>query len=158
MGFSLLVYGMMLFQTPGQQQTPPQQPAAQQDQEPKRNGIVLRLEESIKGKENLPAEQVWKNIKLFKGEPAIKVLRVMEYAFGPGLGVRCNYCHEPGKWEEDSKDHKEIARQMWAMQSELSRTIKKITGKEDAAVNCTTCHRGDTKPALNLTPRQRSEG
>ncbi|MCI0707071.1 MAG: c-type cytochrome [Ignavibacteriae bacterium] len=146
----LLLVGLTIFQTDGQQQNPPQQP--------ERNRIVLAIEESIKGKENLPAEEVFKNIQMFKGMPAKRVLAVMEYGFSPALGVKCNYCHEPGKWESDSNKHKDVARKMMAMSQELSAKVREITGENDAAVNCTTCHRGDTKPALNLSPRQRSGG
>jgi len=115
-----------------------------------RNKNIVALEESIKGKENEPAETVFKNIELFKGQPAMRVLRVMEVAFTPALGVGCDHCHEVGKWESDEKRPKQVARKMWGMQRELSQTLKSITAKDDAAVNCTTCHRGDTKPALNL--------
>ena len=124
---------------------PTQDPAPRE-----RNKNIVALEESIKGKENEPAEQVWKNIELFKGQPASRVLRVMEFAFTPALGVSCDHCHEPGRWESDEKKPKLTARKMWAMQRELSQKLKTITGKENAAVNCTTCHRGDLTPALNL--------
>ena len=149
MVFTLLLFGLIL-QTGTQQQTPAQQP--------ERNSLALKLEESIKGKENLPAEEVWKNIKIFNGRPAIQVLRIMELAYTPGLGVKCSYCHNTEKWESDEKKPKEIARQMSLMLRELNPKLQTITGKDDATVNCTTCHRGDTKPALNLSPRQRTGG
>jgi hypothetical protein len=149
MGVSLVMLAMIMFQGAGQQQNPPQQPD--------RNRAAMAIEESIKGKENMPAEEVFKNIQVFKGRPAIQVLRIMEYGFSPALGVRCNHCHEPGKWDSDAKEQKQVAREMSKMSTALNEQLKKITGKDDAAVNCTTCHRGDTKPALNL-PSQRRGG
>ena len=122
----------------------------QSQQQPERNKRIIALEEAIKGKEQLPAEQVFKNIELFKGMPAGRVLRIMETAFSPALGVTCDFCHVEGKWESDDKDKKTIARKMWRMQRELSEQIREIVDRENAAVNCTTCHRGMTKPALEL--------
>ena len=147
MAISIILFALLLTSFAQQPQNPAQR---------ERNKNIVALEESIKGKENEPAEQVWKNIELFKGQPASRVLRVMEFAFIPALGVGCDHCHEPGKWESDEKKPKLTARKMWAMQRELSQQLKTITGKDDAAVNCTTCHRGDTKPALNLSPRRQT--
>ena len=67
--------------------------------------------------------------------------------------MSCTHCHIPGAWEKEDKPQKEIAREM----SKLSKTINdellpKIANleSEKPAVNCTTCHRGEIKPALNL--------
>ncbi len=141
MGISLLLFASLL--SFSHLQNPPQR---------EQNKNIVVLEESIKGEEDEPAEQVWKNIELFKGQPASRVLRVMEFAFTPALGVGCDQCHEPGKCESDDKKPKQTARKMWAMLRDLSQQLKTITGKENASVNCTACHRGDTTPALNLTP------
>ena len=122
----------------------------QNTQQPERNKHIVALEEAIKGKEQMPAEQVFQNIELFKGMPAGRVLRIMEMAFSPALGVTCDFCHVEGKWESDDKDKKTIARKMWRMQRELSELIREIVDRENAAVNCTTCHRGMTKPALEM--------
>ncbi|HEY4613345.1 MAG TPA: photosynthetic reaction center cytochrome c subunit family protein [Bacteroidota bacterium] len=132
-------------------------PAQNTPQQPERDKNLVALEQAIKGKENLPAEQVFKNIELFKGMPAVRVLRVMEFAFTTALGVNCTHCHVEQQWESDEKRPKQVARKMWTMQRELTQQLKTITEKNDAVVNCTTCHRGDTKPALNL-PLQRKTG
>lgn len=124
------------------------QPSAQQQQPRERNKFLVDLEKEIAGKENLPAEQVFKNMEIFKGQPASRVLRVMEFAFAPGLGVECNHCHVEGKWESDEKEPKAKARGMWKMQPEVNKLVKGIAG-EKAAVNCYTCHRGEETPALN---------
>ena len=119
-------------------------------QQATRNKNIAALEETIKGKESLPAEQVFKNIQVMKGMPAQRVLRVMEFAFTPALGVECEHCHNESKWESDEKEEKGIARKMWGMQGEITEKVRGIVNKEGAAVNCTTCHRGDVHPALNL--------
>ena len=125
-------------------------------QQAARNKNIVALEEAIKGKESLPAEQVFKNIQVLKGMPAQRVLRVMEFAFSPALGVDCEHCHNTSKWESDEKPEKETARKMWKMQGEITEQVRGIVDKESAAVNCTTCHRGDVHPALNLPGERRN--
>ena len=109
------------------------------------NPIIARIREEIAGKENLPAEQVFENIQIMKGMPAGRVLAVMEHGFTPGLGVRCSFCHEPGNWASDAKDHKRIARDMWTMSMDVNKRITEITG-EPSKVNCSTCHQGKPHP------------
>ena len=123
-----------------------------------RNKNIVALEAAIKGKESMPSEQVFKNVQTLKGMPAGRLLRVMEFAFTPALGVECEHCHNESKWESDEKPEKDIARKMWKMQLEVSEQVKGIVNKENAAVNCTTCHRGDVHPALNLPGERRSRG
>jgi len=111
------------------------------------------LRKSIAGKEQAPAETVFKNIQLFKGMPAGRVLRIMELGYARSLGVNCTHCHAPGAWEKDDKPTKQIAREMAAMVGAINNQhLKQIKNlkSESPMVNCTTCHRGQTKPALNL--------
>jgi Photosynthetic reaction centre cytochrome C subunit len=96
---------------------------------------LAKLREQIKGRENEPAAAVFKNI-----------------------GVDCTHCHVPEKWEADEKPEKQISRDMSAMvfriNGELLKGIKNLKGP-NPIINCTTCHRGSTKPALDL-PRMKS--
>ena len=114
---------------------------------------LAKLRESIAGKENEPAEKVFKNIQLLKGIPAGRLLRIMELGYSRSLGVTCTHCHVPGEWEKDDKPTKQIARDMAAMSAAINNQhLKQIKNlkSENPVVNCTTCHRGQTKPALNL--------
>jgi len=119
---------------------------------------LAKLREQIKGKEREPAETVFKNIQLpmFKGSPAARVLAVMEMGFARSLGVNCTHCHVPEKWESEDKPQKQIARDMSAMvgriNGELLKSVKNLKS-EQPAINCTTCHRGEIKPAQNMPPR-----
>jgi hypothetical protein len=124
-------------------------PRAQEPQDPpQKNPMIARLEEQIAGKEQLPAEEVWKNIQIFKGRPAIAVLRVMEQAFVANLGVNCNYCHVPRQWELDDKNPKKVARQMWVMRAKWQEEARTASGNPEAVVTCYTCHKGKPKPAF----------
>lgn len=118
------------------------------------------LRKAIAGQENKPAGEVFKNIQMLKAMPAGQLLRVMELGYAKSLGVNCTHCHVAGAWEKEDKPTKQIARDMSAMvgviNNELLKKIKNLKGP-DPVINCTTCHRGQTKPALNLpetSPKQ----
>lgn len=114
---------------------------------------VAELREKIKGRENVSADSVFENIKLFKGVPAGRLLAIMEMGFSRSLGVRCEHCHVAGKWASEDKKQKQIARDMAAMSRTINDSLlAKIPnlGGPHPTVNCTTCHRGQVKPALNL--------
>ena len=113
-----------------------------------RDQTILALEKQIAGREQEPAEQVFKNIQTFKGRPAITVLRVMEQAFIANLGVKCTHCHVEDKWDAEDKKEKQIARDMWTLRADVQAQVRKITGKADAVVTCYTCHKGQAKPAF----------
>ncbi len=117
---------------------------------------LAKLREQIKGKENDPAPTVFKNIQTMKNTPAGRLLSVMEMGFARSLGVDCTHCHVPDKWEIEDKPQKQIARDMSNMVSTINRDLlKNIKNLKNASpiVNCTTCHRGEVKPALNLPAR-----
>lgn len=114
---------------------------------------LAKLREQIKGREQEPAEAVFKNIQSLKGVPAGRLLAIMEFGYARSLGVNCTHCHVPGKWETEEKSQKQVAREMSAMvgkiNGELLKGIKNLKS-ENPVINCTTCHRGQVKPALNL--------
>ena len=115
---------------------------------------IAKLREQIKGKEQQPSTEVFKNIQtpFIKSIPAGRVLAVMEIAYSRSLGVDCRHCHFVDKWESDENPKKQIARDMAAMMAringELLKNIKNLS--QNPTINCTTCHRGQVKPALNL--------
>lgn len=111
------------------------------------------LRKAIAGQENKPAGEVFKNIKMLGAMPAGRLLRVMELGYAKSLGVDCTHCHVAGQWEKEDKPTKQVARDMAAMvtniNKELLPKIKNLKSSEPV-INCTTCHRDQTKPALNL--------
>ena len=114
---------------------------------------LIELRELIKGDEDLPSSEVYNNIQNLKGVPAGRLLRIMEFGYSRSLGVTCTHCHDPKDWSSDEKKEKIITREMANMTAEINtELLSKIKSLSDrrVAVNCTTCHRGDTKPALNM--------
>ncbi|MBW8877927.1 MAG: c-type cytochrome [Acidobacteria bacterium] len=122
---------------------------------------VAELHKAIAGKENEPSEKVFKNIKNFTGVPAGRLVAAMEKGFSPALGVSCTHCHDVEHWESDAKDEKQAARGMMKMVVDINeKYLKGMPGlmSDKPIVNCTTCHRGQVKPALNLDEKGRTGG
>ena len=118
-----------------------------------RDRYVAEVRQQIAGKETLPSSQVFTNIKMLKDVPAGRLLAIMNVGYGKSLGVSCTHCHVAGQWDKDDKTQKQTARDMSAMAArindELLKNIPNLKGP-NAVVNCTTCHRGQVKPALNI--------
>ncbi len=130
-------------QQPGPPASPPFDQAA----------AVAQVKSAIAGKEEMPAVEVFKNIQQYKGATAGRLLRIMEFGFSRSLGVDCTHCHVPGQWELEDKVTKQIARDMSVMVGKINNEhLKKIPNLKSTnpSVNCTTCHRGQTRPALEL--------
>ena len=90
---------------------------------------------------------------MLKAMPAARLLKVMELGYSKSLGVNCTHCHVVDQWEKDDKSTKQITREMMKMvggiNNEYLKNIKNLKS-ENPMINCTTCHRGQTKPALNM--------
>jgi hypothetical protein len=116
--------------------------------------IARAVSERIAGRENEPAEQVFKNIQSLKGMPAGRLVRVMNMGYSRALGVSCLHCHFGQDYSSDEKRQKRAAREMMAvnkMINERLRSLQNLEGKpEEKFVNCTTCHRGQTDPNAGL--------
>ena len=146
---SLLMIGLA---APSAVSQPPADPAAAAKSD---SELIAELRKQIQGREKEPAETVFKNIQILKGRPAGSVLAVMDLGFRTSLGVRCMHCHDTQNFASDDKSEKRITREMSNMVRDINeKYLKSIQGlkSERPVVNCTTCHRGQVKPALNLEP------
>ena len=113
---------------------------------------VALLMGTIKGKERMRSDSVFKNVKVLK-MPAARLLKVMEIGYSKSLGVSCGHCHNTNDFASEEKNAKDITRQMMQMNARIyNELLKNVTGLENKSpvVNCTTCHRGELKPALDL--------
>jgi hypothetical protein len=118
---------------------------------------VAELSKQIAGKEDQPAEVVFKNIKVLTGVSAGNLLKIMQMGYDRALGTSCAHCHVPGQWDKDDKKPKQIARDMAKMsQTIIFDLLRNIDGIKDRQprVTCATCHRGQLKPALDLDSEQ----
>ena len=133
---------------PGERPSGPRPVLNQDSLAAERDSMTKEVLQHIAGRENAPAESVFKNIKLMKGVPAERVLRTMN-AFGHSLGVSCRYCHVPGHWADEDKDHKQIARDMMMMARAINDTLLPRVlnpDKDRRFVGCNTCHHGHPNP------------
>lgn len=127
-------------------------PANQDSLRADREKYIAAVREAIKGKENLPGDSVYKNLKVFGQLPAER-LPMMMGRFSEALGVSCDHCHVVKEWAKDDKEEKQIARDMMAMARTINaELLPKIPNlkSERPTVTCTTCHRGAVKPATTL--------
>lgn len=114
---------------------------------------LAELNKRIAGQETKPAGEVFKNVQILKDMPAGRLLKVMEFGYSKSLGVNCAHCHVTDQWEKDDKPTKQITREMakmaGAINNDYLKNIKNLKS-ENPIINCTTCHRGQLKPAINL--------
>jgi len=128
---------------------PPPKPAFDQA------AALETLRTAIKGREEEKSSAVFKNVQILGDVPAGRLLKIMENGWAASLGVSCDHCHLPGRWEVDDVPGKEIARDMAKMtrtiNNDLLASIEGLkSNPEKPVVNCTTCHRGQVKPATSL--------
>jgi len=119
---------------------------------PDDNPHVQDLLKQIAGKENRPAGEVFKNVQMLKDVPAARFLRIMETGYSKSLGVGCEHCHVEDRWEADEKRPKRASREMMKLVRQINDSLGEMQeiDTSDATVNCTTCHRGYVKPALQM--------
>jgi hypothetical protein len=114
--------------------------------------LVQQLSKRIEGREDEPAERVFKNIKLewFKPVPAKQLLDIMNGGYARALGVRCTHCHVEDDFASDDRRPKRAAREMATMHWDINQRLGKMenlkSAPEDRFINCATCHRGARDP------------
>lgn len=155
----VLCVGSLALIAPARAQEPP--PVASQlpaeDPATSARKMADEVRQAIAGKEEQPAKDVFKNVMIFGEMPAGRLLRMMEMGWSRALGVDCSHCHVPGNFASDEKRAKNVARGMTELVGTIRAKLKTIEalGDENPTVNCTTCHRGQVKPARDL-PAPRS--
>ncbi len=149
---------LVAWQQPAPQGGPPQgnrprpAPINQDSLRKERQRMVDEVLADIKGKENMRADSVFTNIKLFKNLSAERMLNVMNEGWSKALGVGCNHCHNVNKWSDEAKEDKQLARDMAAMTSKINKELlQTMKGLDDkSSINCTSCHNGRKHPAKRL--------
>ena len=87
------------------------------------------------------AGTVFKNLKVLSDVPSDQIIPSMRFITS-SLGVRCSFCHVEGRFEDDAKKEKEVARDMMRMMFAINQNNFEGTRK----VTCNSCHRGAPKP------------
>ena len=116
------------------------------------NRFVKQFSEHIAGRENEPAEKVFKNIQMqwFKSVPAGRFLSIMNGGYARALGVSCTHCHVEKDFASDNQRPKRAAREMAVMHRMINDQLAKMQNlelkPEERFINCSTCHRGAINP------------
>jgi hypothetical protein len=112
--------------------------------------FVKQFSERIAGRENEPAEKVFKNIQWLKSTPAGRFLRIMNGGYSRALGVSCTHCHVEQDFASDDKRPKRAAREMQVMHRMINDQLAKMQNlelkPEQRFISCSTCHRGAINP------------
>ena len=118
-------------------------------QDTARRMLVDSIMRAIAGRESEPAGTVFKNVTLLKAMPAAEFLKTMDTQYGRALGWSCNNCQVLGKFDDDSRKNKRIARQMQEMTDHINTVrlanIKELDAEYDKTT-CVMCHRGANEP------------
>jgi hypothetical protein len=131
-------------------------PAATDSFAAERDSLTNDLMQHIAGREDAPAESVFKNLKVIRGVSASRMLRMMNMGFGRSLGVRCQFCHVLGHWADDDKKPKAAARDMLGLVDGINSDLvpkMKSFADDHVIINCGTCHQGHHKPPRFGGPR-----
>jgi hypothetical protein len=119
---------------------------------------------SIAGRENQPAEAVFKNIQNLKGLTAAQLVQTMDKNYSQALSWNCTNCHRfaaQGDFASDTSANKKRARFMQDLVNEINHVqLPKLYPTNTPSVNCGTCHRGynDPPPADYLAPERGKPG
>ena len=98
----------------------------------------------------------FKNVKVLTDVHTKTQMRSIMKEQAASLGVKCVFCHVPGKFDLDDKKEKVKARDMLKMVSELNSNWLKDSEKKPA-VSCWTCHRGSKEPEHAIPPEKLAE-
>ena len=112
---------------------------------------------TIAGRENEPAGQVFKNVKLLKDMPAGKFIETMNTDYGKAIGRSCDFCHVATDYSSDEHKEKVTTRIMIAMLDSINTSPlylpKLINRRGDSdKIECVTCHRGMNSPNHAILP------
>ncbi len=115
-----------------------------------RAAYVAQVMASIAGKENQPAEQVFKNVQVLKGITAAQLVRKMDSEYATAMSWNCTNCHRlapQGNFASDTSKDKGRARFMQQMTDDINKgQLPKLYPKDTPHVTCMTCHRGYNEP------------
>ena len=99
----------------------------------------------------LLAEEVFKNVQVFKGVPVDQFMGAMGF-FSNALSANCTHCHVGeggGGWDKYAEDvgPKQTARRMVVMMNAINKTY--FGGRR--VVTCVSCHNGNNRPKVAMS-------
>jgi hypothetical protein len=126
-----------------------------------REVYVAAVMKEIAGRENQPAEVVFKNVQVLKGMTAAALVTKMNDDYATAMSWNCTNCHRlaaQGNFASDTATDKKRARFMQLMVDTLNMvTLPKLYPKNTPKVSCLSCHRGYNEPPEKLLLPERGK-
>ena len=111
---------------------------------------IAQVMAQIAGRENQPAEQVFKNVQVLKGITAAALVEKMDKDYATAMSWNCTNCHRlapQGNFASDTSNDKKRARFMQQMQNDINLVqLPKLYPKDTPKISCASCHRGYNEP------------
>jgi Photosynthetic reaction centre cytochrome C subunit len=111
---------------------------------------VAQVMATIAGRENQPAEQVFKNVQVLKGITAAALVQKMDTDYATAMSWNCTNCHRlapQGNFASDTSNDKKRARFMQQLQNDINLVqLPKLYPKDTPKISCASCHRGYNEP------------
>ena len=112
------------------------------------SGLPFLLAAQQTAPQELLAEQVFKDVRVFRGVPAKDMIPAMEF-MSASLKVKCTYCHEKDDYAAETPG-KATGRDMVILQRGINE--KYFEGR--LSVTCMTCHNGLEHPVTTPVPAE----
>jgi hypothetical protein len=126
-----------------------------------RAAYVSQVMKQIAGRENEPAEVVFKNVQVLKGISAAALVRKMDEDYGVAMSWNCTNCHRlapQGNFASDTSADKRRARFMQQMVNDINlNQLPKLYPKDTPHVDCISCHRGYNEPLEKILIPERGK-
>lgn len=124
-----------------------------------REKYILAFKDSLKGKETMLADSVFKNIKSLKGKSTEQLLSIMNN-WGHALGVTCKFCHDINNWASEKSRNYGRTREMLVMNDRLNRELlANMKGfRQPVTMGCISCHNEMKEPPHDGPPRPKGQG
>jgi hypothetical protein len=122
---------------------------------------IAAVMKDIAGRENEPAEVVFKNVQVLKGMTAAALVKKMNDDYATAMSWNCTNCHRlaaQGNFASDTATDKKRARFMQLMVDDINKNqLPKLYPKNTPSVDCATCHRGYNEPLKDFLIPERGK-
>ena len=143
------------------------QPPNWERQDSVRKALMAEVLSTVAGRENEPAGNVFKNVKVSKDMPVKEFLTMMDAQYGRSISASCTGCHANKNvggvlkvdYADESPKKKQIARQMARMTLSINKDLAKNKELDQPFVRstCVMCHRGAEHMPDTMEPLKNSD-
>jgi len=143
------------------------QPPNWERQDSVRKALMAEVLSTVVGRENEPAGNVFKNVKVSKDMPVKEFLTMMDAQYGRSISASCTGCHANKNvggvlkvdYADESPKKKQIARKKARMTLSINKELEKNKELDQPFVRstCVMCHRGAEHMPDTMEPLKNSD-